>query len=94
MKVIATMRVGSVPVIGYLLSRPRRGVSAPHRLRSDGRSGERERERALSSEERALLQCTGTPQLAARKVTERLVRDRYKLRIEKKQTVEDSLLEC
>ena len=82
------MRSGSIPVIGYLLSQPSvkekskriRGVS-PHEI--------------VSSVEREVrLHCTGKPDLVAREVTERLVKDRYKLRIEKKQSIEDSMMQC
>ena len=40
------------------------------------------------------LHCTGKPDLIAREMTERLVKDRYKMRIEKKQSLEDSMMQC
>ena len=75
-------------MIGYLLSQPSvkakgkriRGVS-PH-------------ERFSSVEREVRLHCTGKPDLIAREVTERLVKDRYKMRVEKKQTLEDSMMQC
>jgi len=87
------MDFGVIPVIGYLLSRPKR---AEKRLRSlSNPRYSNDKQRLLSSEEMELLNnCTGRPQLAAKQVTERLVKDRYRQRISGKQTVEDSMWEC
>lgn len=81
------MKSGTIPVIGYLLAQPKKDK---RNLRSSSKG-----EKLLTSEEREVsLHCTGKPELKAREITERLVKDRYKIRIEKKQTVEDSMLEC
>jgi hypothetical protein len=87
------MENGAIPVIGYLLSQPLRISGRLKDMKNPMYS--HKHNRILTSEEFELSQCcTGVPKLCTKKMTDMLVKERYKLRLSGQQSIEDSMLKC
>lgn len=84
-EVLHQMANGTLPPIGYILSQPER-ENKPVRHNNASK--------LMKSEDIAASKCKSKPDLAAKKTTDVLVKGRYKLRREGKESVADSLMSC